>query len=127
MRKHTGESRSGNSTIRRIADEVLTELVRPIATAPRELNPEGEPIPIIVYDPSEGGWQAGVWVCAGQRGSMWFRQGWRAASDWDLELRPTHWMPMPPHPHELFAANDVEAGDSHSTRGQPSALVGSDA
>jgi hypothetical protein len=56
------------------------------------------PVKILVYCPDEGGWHSGVWLRAAYYEGVWFRQGWRAATDHDLELRPTHWLPYPDKP-----------------------------
>ena len=73
-------------------------LPRPIHTAPLATGPDETPIKVLVHCPDEGGWHVGVWLRAAYYGGVWFRQGWRAAIDHDLELRPTHWLPYPDEP-----------------------------
>ena len=68
-------------------------LLRPIQSAPMATGLDETPIKVLVYCPDEGGWQVGVWLRAGHHGGVVMRQGWLAAIDYSIELRPTHWLP----------------------------------
>jgi hypothetical protein len=70
---------------------------RLIQTAPMAVGRNEEPIPVYLYCSEEGGWQTGVWLHAGFYDGLWRTQGWRRLDDYNVELRPTHWLPCSAH------------------------------
>lgn len=57
---------------------------QPIAEAPMA----GVEHPYLLYCPEEGGWHVGVF----------FEERWVDLATLTVELKPTHWMPVPPEP-----------------------------
>ena len=60
----------------------------PIETAPKAQTETEEPITLLLYCPTQSGWQTGAW----------YGRKWHAVIDLTLELEPTHWLPCPPQP-----------------------------
>ena len=57
-----------------------TMMPYPIETAPR---PDHEPVPLLLYCPTEGSWHTGVWS----------EGAWRLQDHVERVLSPTHWLP----------------------------------
>jgi hypothetical protein len=58
-----------------------TMLLYPIETAPR---PDQEPVPLLLYCPTEGSWLLGLWS----------KGEWRLQDHVERILKPTHWLPL---------------------------------